>query len=166
MAFVITEQELEQICQGLLPGEQVLAVGLFEPYGALTATGLGAGAGLSMVPGVAGAVAAAATGFASNRGMAVAEHQPPWTAMAVTPTHVYAFDASDAAGLTATRHFTGPPYATWDRSKIAVHVSRHLTHFTMSVDDLDARTTWEYTGNQVYKSGGKLVAQLLTDSAG
>lgn len=162
MALVITEAELETICRGLLPGEDVLAVGFFQPWGAEMATGMGAGAGF----GVGGALVSAATGYAAHRGLTVAEHQPAWTAMAVTPTTVYAFDASDAAGVTASKHFTGPPYATWDRSRIAVHVSRHLTQFTMSVDDLDAGVTWEYTGNQIYKSGGKLVAHLLVDQPG
>ncbi len=159
MALVITEPELEEILRKLLPGEDVLAVGFFQPWGSQTATGLGAGAGF----GIGGAIVSAATGYAAHRGMAVADHQPPWTAMAVTPTHVYAFDCSDSVGVTATRDFTGPPYATWERDQIAVHVSRHLTSFTMAVDDLEHHVTWEYTGNQVYKSGGKLVAHLLTD---
>ena len=159
MALVITESELEEILRGLLPGEEVLAVGLFQPWGSEMASGLGAGAGF----GVGGALVSAATGYAAHRGMAVADHQPPWTAMAVTPTHVYAFDCSDAAGLTATKHFTGPPYASWERDKIAVHVSRHVTQFTFAIDDVEQHVTWEYTGNLVYKSGGKLIARLFAD---
>jgi hypothetical protein len=162
MAIALTEKQLEERCGELLPGEEVLAAGAFEPYGALMATGAGAGIGVGH--GVAGAVLSAAAGYAANRGMAVAEHQPPWTVLAVTADHVYAFDATDAEGVTATRHFDGPPYATWDRPAIAVHVSRHVAHFTLAIDDATTGTTWEYTGNQVYKVGGKLVAHLLTDA--
>jgi hypothetical protein len=161
MAIALTEKQLEQRCGELLPDEQVLATGAFEPYGALMATG--AGAGLGVGHGLGGLSLSAATGYAANRGMAVAEHQPPWTVLAVTADHVYAFDATAGDGITATRHFDGPPYAAWDRTALAVHVSRHVTHFTLAIDDTATGTTWEYTGNQVYKVGGKLVAQLLTD---
>jgi hypothetical protein len=160
MAIALTEKQLEERCGELLPGEQVLAAGAFEPYGALTATGLGAGVGVGH--GLAGVALSAAAGYAADRGMAVAEHQPPWTVLAVTADHVHAFDATDAEGVTATRHFDGPPYATWERSAIAVHVSRHVAHFTLAIDDTTTGTTWEYTGNKMYKVGGKLVAQLLT----
>jgi hypothetical protein len=168
MAVTLTEKELEERCRELLQGEEILATGAFQPYGSGFATGMAAGSGAQAAhtmhaPGLAGVALSAAAGYAAHRGMAKAEHQPPWTVLAVTPTHVYAFDATDAEGLTATRHFSGPPYASWDRSQIVVHVSRHVTQFTLSIDDPATSTSWEYTGNQIYKVGGKLVAKLLTD---
>jgi len=164
---MITEKELDARCAGLLPGEQVLATGLFEPYGSGVAIGTGVGTAETVahglhLPGVAGVLVSAATGFAAERGLAAAEHQPPWTVLAVTPTHVYAFDASQAGGVVATGHFSGPPYATWDRGAIGVHVSRYVTSFELAIDDPATGTCWEYKGNAVYKVGGKLVAHLLT----
>ena len=169
MTIVITEKDLEAQCQTLLPDEEVLSAGLFQPYGSLTTEGAASGDGVGAaralhLPGAVGLVASAAVGLAAERGLAAAEHQPPWTALAVTAARVHAFDASAAGGLSVTKHFEGPPYASWNRSDISVHVSRHLTHFTMAIDDLASGTAWEYTGNQVYKSGGKLVAHLLTDT--
>ncbi len=168
MAVVVTEQQLEDRCRELLPGEEVLAAGAFQPYGAGMATGAAAGAGVNAahdlhLPGVAGLALSAAAGYAAHRGMAVADRQPPWTVMAVTADRVYAFDGSDVEGMTVKRQFDGPPYATWSRAEIVVHVSKHLTQFTMSIDDPTTGTSWEYTGNKLYKVGGKLVAQLLTD---
>jgi hypothetical protein len=170
VAVVITEKQLEELCAGLLPGEEVLAVGLFEPYGSGVAIAGGASTGVSTahalhVPGAAGALMSAAAGYAAERGLAAAEHQPPWTVLGVTAAHVYAFDASDRAGVTATKSFSGPPYASWDRGAIAVHVSRALTSFHLSVDDPSSGTTWEFKGNSIYKVGGKLVAHLLTETA-
>jgi hypothetical protein len=169
MAVVVTEKELEEACASLLPDEKVLAVGLFQPYGAMMTQGAGMGTGMQAaqdlhVGGAAGVLMSAAAGFAARRGLATVEHQPPWTAMAVTEQHVYAFDASDhKGGTTATHKFSGPPYATWERNAIAVHVSRHVTSFTLSIDDAASGQSYEYTGNKIYKVGGKLVAHLLTE---
>jgi hypothetical protein len=168
MSVVITEKQLEETCQRLLPDEQVLATGLFQPYGSGVAMGEGIGAGSGIahaahVPGVAGALMSAAAGFAAQRGLASAEHQPPWTVLAVTPTKIYAFDASAAGGLSAKHDFSGPPYATWDRDAVAVHTTRYVTSFTLAIDDPQTATSYEYKGNAVYKMGGKLVAHLLTE---
>jgi hypothetical protein len=167
---IFTEKDLEQHCNELLPDEPVLAAGLFQPYGSGVALAAGVGGAASLahdlhVPGVAGVLVSAATGFAAQRGLATAENQPPWTVLAVTAAHIHAFDASEAGGLTATKHFHGPPYATWDRSAIAVHVSRYVASFELAIDDPSTGTSFEFKGNALYKVGGKLVAHLLTEAA-
>ena len=96
------------------------------------------------------------------RGMSASQGQPPYTVLAVTADHIYAFDASKDGGWLATTEFTGPPYARWDRSAVSVHVSRFLSHFHLSIDDHATGTAWAYKGNPVYQVGGKLVAALLS----
>ena len=159
----MTLDHLERTCTRLLPGEQVQAMGLFMPYGVMAATGAGVGLGAMAAPGAAGMAMSAAAGLAGARGFAAATGQPPYTVLAVTPTHVYAYDASTDGGMWATADFSGPPYATWDRGAIGVHVSRFFTHFHLTIDDHATGTSWEYKGNPVYKVGGKLVAALLAD---
>ena len=104
----MTVDHLERTCARLLPGEQVQAVGLFMPYGVLAATGTGTAVGGLAAPGAAGMALSAAAGLASARGFAAATGQPPYTVVAVTPTHVYAFDASTDGGMWATADFPGP----------------------------------------------------------
>lgn len=153
---------LTQTATRLLPGEEVLAVGLFMPYGVLAAEGAGTAMGGLAAPGIAGMAMAAAGGLASARGFASASGQPAYTVLVVTPTHVHAFDASTDGGMWATADFSGPPYASWDRATIGVHVSRFFTHFHLTIDDHASGTSWEYKGNPVYKVGGTFVADLLT----
>lgn len=168
MAMVVTEKELEAHCQELLSDEKVVATGLFQPHGSGVAAAEGVGLGAAIandvhLGGVGGFVAGVAGGVAAQRGLASATNQPPWTALAVTPTHIYAFDASAAGGLAASKTFAGPPYAAWDRSKVAVHTTRYVTSFALTIDDLDTGTSFAYKGNSIYKVGGKLVAHLLAD---
>jgi len=168
MAMVVTEKQLEAHCQELLSDEQVLACGLFQPYG----SGVAAAAGLGLanevthdvhLGGVAGFAVDVAGGVAAQRGLASATDQPPWTALAVTAAHIYAFDASAAGGLAASHTFSGPPYATWNRAAVAVHTRRYVASFTLTIDDHDTGTSFAFKGNSIYKVNGKLVAHLLAD---
>lgn len=166
MSVVMTEKQMQEICSALLPDEEVLVTGLFQPYGSGVAMGTAMGGTMSMaddlhIPGVAGGLISAAAGLASQRGLAKAEHQPQWTVIAVTDEHVYAFDATGKTGMSVSHNFTGPPYATWDRDKITVHMSRYVMSFTLTIDDHVSGTSWDYKGNEIYKMGGKLVAHLL-----
>jgi hypothetical protein len=82
----------------------------------------------------------------------------------VTPSRIYAFDATEAGGLAATDHF-GEPFQVWDRSAVAVHVSRYVLSFALTIEDVGTQTSWSFKGNELYKVGGKLVAHLLSDPA-
>lgn len=169
MSVLVTEKKLEAACRERLGDEEVLAVGLFQPYGSgvvldgavSEASGL---AGDLHLPGIVGGIASIAAGFAAERGLANAEGQPPWTVLAVTPTAIHAFDASAAGGTTATDDLKAE-YATWDRSTVAVHTTRYIASFTLTIDDLATKKSWQYKGNAIYKIGGKLVAHLLAEPA-
>ena len=52
MTIVITEKDLEAQCQTLLPDEEVLSAGVFQPHGALTTQGAAGGDGGGAAPGV------------------------------------------------------------------------------------------------------------------
>lgn len=166
MTIAVTEKKLEKACASRLPDEEVLATGMFQPYGSGVMLGEGVGAGEAVahaahlnpvVDGVAGLVA----GFASERGLATAEHQPPWTVLAVTADKIHAFDASAGGGMAATDKL-GNEYATWNRDQVAVHVTKYVASFTLTIEDHEAQKTYQYKGNEIYKVGGKLVAHLLT----
>jgi hypothetical protein len=169
MSIVVTEAKLTEGCQARIPDEQVLSTGLFQPYGSGVVGMEGVGAGESVAhaahpPGVAGALFSAAAGIASQRGLAAAEGVPPSTALAVTATKIYAFDASAGGGLTATAD-VGDPYAVWDRATVAVHTTNYVGSFSLVIDDPGTGKSWEYKGNRLYQVGGKIVAHLLTDPA-
>jgi hypothetical protein len=164
-----TERKLEARAQSLLGDEEVLAAGLFQPYGSGVAMAGGATGGsiasdLAHLPGVAGGALSVAATYAAQRGLAAAENLPPWSALAVTPSRIYAFDATEAGGLAATDHF-GEPFQVWDRSAVAVHVSRYVLSFALTIEDVGTQTSWSFKGNELYKVGGKLVAHLLSDPA-
>ena len=164
-----TERKLEARAQSLIGDEEVLAAGLFQPYGtgAVMAAGLTGGSAasdLAHLPGVVGGALSVAAAYAAQRGLAAAEHLPPWTALAVTASRIYAFDATEAGGLAATDHF-GEPFHVWDRSAVAVHMSRYVLSFALTIEDLQAQTSSSFKGNELYKVGGKLVAHLLADRA-
>ena len=158
MTVYLSQEEIAEQLAPLLPGETVLASGLFEAYGALTALGAGGPVG-----GVAGAVTNVATSLVAREAVADAQGEPQWTLIAVTADHIYAFDVSGGTGLMPTKQITGSPYATWDRSAVEVHVSKHVTHFTFKIVDPTDGRSWAYTGNRIYAVEGKLVAHLLTD---
>jgi hypothetical protein len=169
MTIAVTEKKLEAACQDELGDEEVHAAGLFQPYGSgiVLAGGVSAGADVAgdlHLPGVAGGILSAAAGFAAERGLATAEHQPPWTAIAVTSSKIYAFDASAAGGTAATTKITGP-YQVWERSKVAVHTTRYVLSFALVIEDTATKQSWQYKGNEIYKVGGKLVAHLLAEPA-
>lgn len=167
MTIAVTEKKLDAACQAHIPDEEVLATGLFQPYGSgvIMGEGVSGGEGIAHamhLPGVAGGILSAAAGFAAERGLATAEHQPPWTALAVTPTKIYAFDASAGGGAAATDKLH-EPYQVWSRDQVAVHTTRYVTSFALVIEDLATRQSFQYKGNEVYKVGGKLVAHLLAD---
>ena len=164
-----TERKLETRAQSLISGEEVLAAGLFQPYGSGVAMAAGVTGGsvagdLADLPGVAGGALGVAAAYAAQRGLAAAEHLPPWTVLAVTPSRIYAFDATEAGGLAATDHF-GEPFQAWDRSDVAVHISRYVLSFALTIEDLRSHTSSSFKGNDLYKVGGKLVAHLLAEPA-
>jgi hypothetical protein len=167
MSLVVTEKKLEAACRERLPDEEVLAVGLFQPYGSGVVLDGAVSDGASIaddlhLPGIVGGIASIAAGFAAERGLASAEGQPPWTVLAVTPTRIHAFDASAAGGAAATDDLHDE-YQTWDRSSVVVHTTRYVTSFTLTIDDLSTKQSWQYKGNAIYKLGGKLVSHLLAE---
>jgi hypothetical protein len=162
-----TERKLEARAQAVIGDERVLAAGLFQPYGSGVAAvggGVGGAAGgeIAHLPGLASGVLSAAAAFAAQRGLAAAEHLPPWTALALTASRIFAFDATEAGGLAATDHF-GEPFQVWERSGVAVHVSRYILSFALTIEDPQTATSWSFKGNELYKVGGKLVAHLLAE---
>lgn len=169
MSIAMTEKKLTAGCQARINDEQVLSTGLFQPYGSGVAEVEGFGAAQAVthaahMPGMAGVLISAAAGMASQRGLAAAEGVPPYTAIAVTPTKIYAFDASAGGGMTATAKL-GEPYAVWDRATVAVHTTTYVGSFSLVIDDPNSGKSWEYKGNRLYQVGGKVIAHLLTEPA-
>jgi len=167
MSAIIRLASLEQACKDRLPDEEVLAVGMFEPYGSMLAASGGAGVGDSLMHLASNnvlldGIGAVAGTLAAEKGVAMAEHQPKFSALAATATRIVAFDATGRTGATATTNL-GEIYHSWDRAAVAVHLSRYLTSFTLTIHDPADGTTFSYHGNKIYKVGGKLLAHLLVD---
>jgi hypothetical protein len=138
----VSEKSLVEQAQAAIGGgEQVQAAGVFQPRGT---------EGAATAVGAVGALA-------GGRVMSQAEGVPRWTLMAVTPAHLYAFEAHGQG----TSWRVAEPFAKWEREKIAVTVHGRLGVRTFEVEDLGSGQRYEFEAPRFGPAHGTLVIKLL-----
>jgi hypothetical protein len=138
----VSESSLVEDAQQAIGGaEKVLAAGVFQPRGT---------EGSATAAGAVGALA-------GGRIMSEAERVPRWTLIAVTPTRLHAFEARGSAALFPP----SPPFAAWDRDKVAITVHGRLGVRTFEVEDTETGQRFEFETPRFGPAHGTVVVKLL-----
>jgi hypothetical protein len=132
---------VDEAQQAIGDSEKVEAAGVFQPRGTEGSIDVG---------GVAGAMVGGTV-------MSEAQQVPRWTLIAVTETHVHAFEAHGKG----TSWSVGAPFETWDRDKIAITVHGRFGVRTFEVEDTETGRRFEFETPRFGPAHGSVVLKLL-----
>lgn len=156
----MSEQQLVEMVQPLVDGEDVLGAGVFQPRGTSGTQGVSMGVGFGTDSSVGLAVGALGV-LGAGQATAAVEHEPRWTIVGVTPTRVLAFEGL-AHGIGWK---PGDCYATFDRTTLAVTIHGRMNVKVMVLEDLKDHRRLELETARWGPQHGTVVVHLLADSS-